>query len=169
MTKHLAERQLAAQLSLAYQGERQLAELGKGELARSAYRLLTVEPQRYCAIATALMDGHSVNRIKKELHIDPELVRFIRQMHPELLIASRQQLVANLEEVALAMTQALLERGSEIDPEKLPAALGQVLDKLSVLSGGVTARVEHVSVPKPEDLERMFKALPAAVEVQEGK
>jgi hypothetical protein len=60
------------------------------------------------------------------------------------------------------MAQRLLDAASTMPVNKLPDALSKTLDKYQLLSGGVTVRTEHRNVPTPEDLERMFAALPSA-------
>jgi hypothetical protein len=154
--------EFVSRLLADYQGAKRLEELCYPGLAARAQKLISQDPAKYARVATALLDGEMPAKISQAQSIDQPLVRFIRSMHPELVAAARAQMITNLEEVVSAMTQRLLEETPELPLEKIPQALSTVLDKLSVLTGGVTARVEHTSVPNREDLERMFKALPEA-------
>lgn len=153
---------LASRLALVYQGSRQLEELRFPGLARRAQTLAQEDPIKYASIATELMDGTAAVKIAKSNSTTPELVRFIRSMHPELVHASRGQLIANLEETSIAMAQRLAQEVDDLPLAKLPQSLSTVLDKLALLTGGVTQRTEHVSAPRPEDVQRMFEQLPKA-------
>jgi hypothetical protein len=152
--------EFASRLAQDYRGAKHFEELRYPGLAARAQKLISQDPAKYVRIATALLDGETPTKIASTQSTDSNLVRFIRSMHPELVAAARTQMITNLEEVVSAMTARLLDETQALPIDKIPQALSTVLDKLSVLTGGVTARVEHTTVPKPEDLERMFKALP---------
>jgi hypothetical protein len=68
----------------------------------------------------------------------------------------------NLVEAAQAMSERLVEEGNEIPIHLLPQALAVIVDRAQLLVGAPTARIEHKSVPSPEDLQAMFDALPKA-------
>ena len=153
---------LASRLALVYQGSRQLEELRFPGLATRAQTLSAQDPITYAQIACQLMDGQSAHKIAKTNKVSPDLVRFIRSMHPELVHAARNQLISNLEETSIAMAQRLAQEVEDLPLAKLPHSLSTVLDKLALLTGGVTQRTEHVQAPKPEDVQRMFEQLPKA-------
>lgn len=155
-------RDLASRLVSVYEGSKRFEELKSPGLARKAQELARNDPDTYARIATDLADGLPVTKIAKLRRAAPELVRFIRAMHPELAHAARSQLVANLEEASVAMAQRLVAEVTQLNLDKLPQALSTVLDKLALLTGGVTQRTEHLSAPKPEDIKRMFEDLPRA-------
>ena len=150
----------AHRLGSVYSGSLRIDELRFPGLAKRAHHLFKNNPKRYGLIAAKLMDGIPATRIAKENHINPDTVRFIRQLHPELLAAGRQHMVSSLEETVIALSRRLMDDGHKLPLDKVPHALATTLDKLTLLTGGVTARVEHTSVPKPEELKKLFDALP---------
>jgi len=158
---------LATRLGTVYMGSVRIEELRYPGFARSAQLLFKKDSEKYAAIVCGLMDGVSPAQLGRRFRVDSNLVRFIRQMHPEAVAAARTQIVLNLEEVSLAMSRRLLEDEEGIRIDKVPQALSTVLDKLQLLTGGVTSRTEHVSAPRPEDLQAMFEALPAAKRIEE--
>jgi len=152
----------AKRLGSAYLGAVRIEEMRYPGFARAAQRLHKDSPEKYAAIVVGLMDGLSPKQLGNSYKVDKDLVRFIRTMHPEAVSAARTQIVLNLEEVSLAMSRRLLDDEHKIGIDKVPGALSTVLDKIQLLTGGVTSRTEHVSAPRPEDLKAMFDALPKA-------
>lgn len=157
-------RALASRLAVVYRGSKRIEELRFAGLAAAAQKMCETEPERYARIASGLMDGEAVTKIAKANKTNSALVRFIRQMHPELVHASRTGLVVALEEASIAMAQRLVEEGAEMRIDRVPQALGVTLEKLAILTGGVTQRTEHVSAPRPEDVQKLFESLPKAKE-----
>jgi hypothetical protein len=153
---------LANRLAVVYKGATRIEELVRPGLSTTAHNLIAKDPKKYARIASDLLDGESTVAIARKEHVPPSLVMFIRQQHPELVHAGRANLISNLEEASIAMTRRLIDEGDEIRIDKVPHALALTLDKLAVLTGGVTSRTEHVSAPKPEEVRAMFDALPKA-------
>jgi hypothetical protein len=137
-----------------------LEELSHPGLAREIKTFATRNPARYASVVLALEEGQTVAQAGRSLRIDPNWVRFIRSMHPELAGKARRELVSNLEEAAWNLSKRLVDQGADIAIDRVPQALATVVEKLSLLTGGVTARIEHLEAPKPEDLKKMFEALP---------
>jgi hypothetical protein len=104
-------------------------------------------------IITLLANGHSPFKVSQWTGIEADVVRRIRDLHPEALERIKANLAANLAEAAQALSERLIENAHRLRPENIAKAL---------LSGGVTARTEHRRVPTPEELQAMFEALPRA-------
>jgi hypothetical protein len=116
----------------------------------------------YEQIITLLANGHSPFKVSQWTGIETDVVRRIRDLHPETLDRIKQNLAANLAEAATALSERLISEAPNLDPEHIAKALAIAVDKHQLLSGGVTARTEHRTVPTPEELEAMFNALPRA-------
>jgi len=150
----------AKRLGSVYSGAVRIDELRYPGLAKAAQNLFKKDPLRYARLALSLMDGISPAAIAARERVNSDLVRFIRSMHPECTAGVKNHLLANLEEASLAFSRRLLKKELAID--KVPEALSKVLDKIQLLTGGVTSRTEHLAAPRPEDLAAMFEALPQA-------
>ena len=113
-------------------------------------------------IITLLANGHSPSKISRWTGIEADVVRRIRDLHPESLERIKANLAANLAEAAQSLSEKLIENAHRLRPENIAKALAIAVDKHALLSGGVTARTEHRRVPTPEELQAMFEALPKA-------
>jgi len=109
-----------------------------------------------------LANGWSPGRIATITGLHVELVRQIRDEHPEAIANIKAGIATQLGEVVQLLAERMLKCVNQIAPDKLPAALSQVLDKYQLMSGGVTARFETRNVATPDDLAKMFAALPSA-------
>lgn len=116
----------------------------------------------YQQVLTLLANGHSPAKVSKWTGIDSDVIRRIRELHPETLERLKQHLVANLAEAAQTLSERLIQDGPKMRIENVAKALAIVVDKHQLLSGGVTARTEHRTVPTPEELQAMFESLPKA-------
>lgn len=132
-----------------------------GVTARAA-AMVRADPVKYARIAVRLMDGQSAAEIEDIENVPAELLRCMRMAHPEILHAGRLEILANLEEVSVAFTRRLVAEHHDLPIDKVPQALSTVIEKLALLSGGATQRVEHANVPSKEELKAMFEALPKA-------
>jgi hypothetical protein len=116
----------------------------------------------YEQIITLLANGHSPAKIKLWTGIDTDVIRRIRELHPETIERLKQNLAANLAEAAQALSERLIEKAHTMRIENVAKALAIAVDKYQLVSGGVTARTEHRRVPTPEELQAMFESLPKA-------
>jgi hypothetical protein len=113
-------------------------------------------------IITLLANGHSPFKVSQWTGIETDVVRRIRDLHPETLEQIKANLAANLAEAAQSLSERLIENAHRLRPENIAKALAIAVDKHALLSGGVTARTEHRRVPTPEELQAMFESLPKA-------
>jgi hypothetical protein len=119
-------------------------------------------PEVHQQVITLLANGHSPFKTSKLTGIDTDVIRRIRDTHPETVERLKQNLAANLAEAAQALSERLIEKSHTMRIENVAKALAIAVDKHQLLSGGVTARTEHRRVPTPEELQAMFEALPKA-------
>jgi hypothetical protein len=125
--------------------------------------LMERSPETYAGCVKFIEEGHSPGGIAALCGVSIATVRKIRNIIGKAAIhAGIRSVGRNLVEAAQAMSERLIEENGEIPIAQLPTALGVIVDRASLLSGGVTARIEHKNVPTPEDLQKMFDALPKA-------
>jgi hypothetical protein len=119
-------------------------------------------PDTHQQIITLLANGHSPFKTSKLTGIDTDVIRLIRDTHPETVERLKAHLAANLAEAAQALSERLIDKAHTMRIENVAKALAIAVDKHQLLSGGVTARTEHRTVPTPEELQAMFDSLPRA-------
>ena len=108
-----------------------------------------------------LASGNSPAKIQRLIGIEEEVVRRVRQAHPDAVRNIKQHLAMQMAEATQVLTEELIERAHEIPAEHLGRALQTTYQAHQIYSGGYTARVEHRTVPTPEDLQKMFDSLPS--------
>ena len=79
---------------------------------------------------------------------------------PEALHSAIRATGRNLAEAGQLLSERLINEADQLPVHALPAALGIVVDRSQLLVGQPTMIVGHKSVPSPEDVKRMFDALP---------
>jgi hypothetical protein len=119
-------------------------------------------PREYEQILTLLANGHSPAKIKKWTGIESDVIRRIRELHPEDVSRLKAHLAASLAEAAQCLSERLIAEADTMPITAVTSALSTAIDKHQLLSGGVTARTEHRTVATPEELQAMFDALPKA-------
>jgi hypothetical protein len=120
-------------------------------------------PAAYAKIVEFLEAGHSPAGAAALTRTPLATVRKIRNLLGEVAIAAGIRATArNLTEASQLMSERLIDEFDQIPISTLPNALGVIVDRTSLLVGQPTVRIEHRSVPSPEDLKAMFDALPKA-------
>jgi hypothetical protein len=119
------------------------------------------DPNAYAKCVELLEAGHSPGGAAALCRIPIQLARKIRNLMGESAIsAGIRQVARNLTEASQLMSERLVDEADQIPINALPNALGIVVDRTSLLVGQPTVRIEHKNVPSPEDLRKMFDALP---------
>ena len=119
-------------------------------------------PKLYEQILTLLANGHSPHKIWKLTGIESDVVRRIRDLNPETLANLKTTLATSLAEASQLLAERLIEAAPKMQRGEIAKALNIAVDKWQLLSGGVTARTEHRNVATPEELQKLFEALPRA-------
>jgi hypothetical protein len=153
--------EFAGRLELAYHGPKSITEFRYSPHTKRAQNLLKNEPARYARIALKLLEGQPITHISREEHTDKAVVRIINLIHPDLVEAGKLILLSNLQQLTVQLSTRLLEDSDYIPTDKIAPTLAIIIDKLSLLSGGVTNRTEHLNVPSAESLQAMFDKLPS--------
>ena len=113
-------------------------------------------------VMTLLANGVSPPKIQVLTGVPAEVTRHIRDLNPKFLRNIKDTLATNLAEASQIMSEQLIATAHMMPPEFLAKSLAQTIDKFQLLSGGVTARTEHRTISSPEELQKMFEALPEA-------
>jgi hypothetical protein len=108
-----------------------------------------------------LASGNSPKKIQTLLGIEEEVVRLVRHANPDSIRNIKQHLATQMAEATQVLTEQLIEHAHEIPPEHLGRAIQATFQAHQIYSGGYTARVEHRTIPTPEDLQKMFDSLPS--------
>lgn len=124
--------------------------------------LMDTQPEIYAGIVNSLADGESVAQLAKRTGFEIQLVRKIRELHPEVIEAGSKAVLSRLGEALHNGSERLANEMDSIPIASLPIAVAVLVDKVQLLSGGATQRIEKINAASPEDLRAMFDALPEA-------
>lgn len=153
-------------LSLQLQVNKSIRLLEQDTQPRSwpaaAAELMTVHPEKYLQVVELLGSGASLEKIARSTGVSKIALRAIRDRHPAALEAYQASIRRNIEEAAHLTTERIIESIDEISPNKLGFLMDMLIKSGQLLAGGPTSRHEQVHVASPEDLEQMYKQLPAA-------
>jgi hypothetical protein len=125
--------------------------------------LMETRPDVYAKIVGFLEQGMSPGGAAALAQVPLALVRKIRNLLRETAIhAAIRQTGRNLVESCQLMSERLADEADQIPIYQLAGAMAATIDRAQLLLGALTGRIEHKSVPSPEDLQAMFDALPKA-------
>ena len=135
----------------------------KTEHELSVAALMEARPEVYSKVVEFLEQGMSPGGAAALTQVPLALVRKIRNLLGEAAIhAAIRQTGRNLVEAGQLMSERLADEADQIPIYQLAGAMAATIDRAQLLVGAPTARIEHKSVPSPEDLQAMFDALPKA-------
>jgi hypothetical protein len=133
---------------------------------QSAKDLMDTSPELYAGIVKRLADGDTVPAIQKLTRLPVELIRRIRDLHPEVveagIAAAHSRIVESLHNAATRLADNI----DDIPLSSLPVSVGILTDKVQLIRGHATQRIERRNVATPEDIKAMFDSLPKAKAVQ---
>jgi hypothetical protein len=118
------------------------------------------------AIAACLAQGFSVNRISKELGASHHTITALARNRPELVDQHREITRRNWQAVAMLATSELIDRVPNMKDQGLAVAAAIATEKMELLGGNATARIEHASRPAAEEWAEMLASLPANVQAR---
>lgn len=119
-------------------------------------------PEKYQTCLHLLADGCSPHLINLWIGIGEDVIRRIKQMHPQSIAKVKEMVLDNLLEASQVMSERLAREAHSLPTHRLPNALAAVIDKAQLLSGGVTQRTESKRVVTQEEVQALFEALPRA-------
>ena len=130
----------------------------------SAHELatLTVSHEQMADIAYLLYKGWSDDSVSKQMRLPIAKIQEIRLAHPETAAAHKDFVISKLNEFVSRGVERICNQIDEMHIDKLPLALGIIIDKAQLLQGQATTRIDTshgMSQEKLIDvLERMKRA-----------
>jgi len=113
-----------------------------------------------------LAEGLGVIKIGKLLQVSPNTVMAVRDREGVSVDIEKQEIAAVCRKGARLCTEAIVERLNDpiaretIAVRDLAVSAGVLIDKSQVLTGGATARIEHVnSMPEHDDFNSYFEKM----------
>jgi hypothetical protein len=116
-------------------------------------------------VMTLLANGLSPAKIQILTGIPADVTRCVRDRNPKFLRNVKETIATNLAEASQVLSERLITDAHLIAPSDLAKSIAWAVDKMQLLSGGVTVRTEVRNVSSPEELQKMFDALPQAKDV----
>lgn len=123
-------------------------------------RLFKRKPDLYRIILSALAEGMGIRQISRAFHVSTNTIMAVRDRESSVIDTEKTKISMNLRKFARLATERLIEEVDFIDIDKLGVPLGIVIDKMQLLDGQATSRIEHVPAPAIDDFNRIIDALP---------
>lgn len=155
---------LAAQLSFVQEIEQIDKEIGRAPVKhhKDLRYLLESDPKGYKDIIERLSLGQSVAKITRETGFQPAIIRSVVKVHPQAIESRRESIIDLLEESIHSVAEKISEGVDDLSINRAAELLKETVKNYQLLRGEVTSRSETRSVASPEDLQKMFDALPKA-------
>jgi hypothetical protein len=132
---------------------------GSGGREFSGERLHRDRPETYQAVVAAYANGLSIRQIARALRVSTNTVAAVVEREPKAVETHKQRTISGLRRFVGATIERMLEDLDRMPLQSLPVALGVAVDKLQLLSGEATARVERVEV-RPDQVRSFIDSLP---------
>lgn len=116
-------------------------------------------------IAAAHLAGMSVRQICRAFNTSHHTVTALIRNRPELMERARDVTARNWRTIAAIGTAEILDRIPDMKDQGLVIMAAVATDKSELLSGGVTARVEHVMAPAADAWQEFVAGLRKSGEV----
>ena len=116
-------------------------------------------------IAAAHLAGMSVRQICRAFNTSHHTVTALIRNRPELMERARDVTARNWRTIAAIGTAEILDRIPDMKDQGLVIMAAVATDKSELLSGGVTARVEHVMAPAADAWQEFVAGLRKGSEV----
>ena len=116
-------------------------------------------------IAAAHMAGMSIREICRAFNTSYNTTIALIRNRPELLERAREITSKNWRTLAAVGTAELFERVPDMKSHELTIMSAVATEKAELLSGGATARVEHVMAPAADDWQSFVSGLRKSGEV----
>lgn len=147
MQSLLIEQQHAlAQQPVLFSLDRQTEEKLTLEGRYTAERLWRDRPEVYRSVVTMLAEKRSIRAIKKACQLHHETIRAVATRERISIDTEKERIIEDLRTAASVGADRLVEVMETIKAEYLGTALGITIDKLLLLSGEATARIETTTV-----------------------
>lgn len=114
-----------------------------------------------CRIAVEMLGaGMSLRRVMKLTRLHPYTIRALQEgPERETLETLKGRTKVALSYFVAVGAEKMMEEVESMDLDKLPIAVAVAIDKLQLLSGGATERIEHVHAGRaPQTLDQMLAA-----------
>ena len=138
----------------------------------TAKRLKEERPQVYSRVVLALVEGMSINQIKKKFKVSHNILAVVRNREEEIIKTSREVLKGLTGIAGQSTLEKYLERleADKIPDGVLPIAAGIFLDKVARDAGEANQVIEvkkAISLDEVKaELENMKKAEPVVIEAE---
>ena len=140
-------------------------EEGKELVSVQGHTGMEVPPGKAMQIMEAHVGGMPATRIAKAFNTSFHTVVALIRNKPEMLEKARQTASNNWRTLAAVGTAELLDRVPDMQDHGLVIMSAVATEKMELLSGGATQRVEHVMAPAADDWANFVAGLRKSGEV----
>ena len=132
-------------------------------------RLYIRRPEIYRAVVQLLGQGVGVRQIARTLGVSTNTVSAVRLREGSSIETHKIRAAESLSSFVAAAADRLRDEVHDIAIDKLSVPLGIAVEKLMLLTGQATSRVEHIdAAPAPVDFGQYLESLPTVQAVAMG-
>jgi len=115
----------------------------------TAERLWRSRPDTYRTIVHLLQQGQSIRAIKRACRVHHLTIAAVAERERIAIDTGKEKVLANLRIAQSMLAESIIEDvvDGNLKPEAKPIALGIITEKIELLSGGVTQRIETTQTP----------------------
>lgn len=115
----------------------------------TAERLFHRRPDTYRTVVNLLRQGTRIRAIKRACHVHHSTIAAVAEREKIAIDTGKERILADLRLAQSVLAESIIEDVMEGDlkPEAKAIALGIITEKIELLSGGVTQRIETQTTP----------------------
>lgn len=136
----------------------------KGEF--TGERLHQRNPAKYRAIVNAFAQGMGKLQIARAFQVSHNTVSAVLEREGGPIDTEKRKIAGKMMNVARLGVERLEEEIERMPLQNLPIAVGIMVDKMQLLHGEATQRVEHVQQSEIEDWNSFVDSLPRTIDVE---
>lgn len=132
----------------------------------TAERLFSHDPEKYKAVVAMLAAGRGIRAIKRACTVHHDTIHAVAKRERIAIDTLKQRIITDLETAVQVGAERVVDVIESMDGDKLPLALAVLIDKLQLLTGGATMRVESNDITpttkEPADFDGWLAGLKSA-------
>lgn len=122
-------------------------------------KLFKTDPDKYRMIVNALAEGMAIRQIARAFKVSPGTVNAVKENEVIPIGAQKEKLANKLHTLAKMSVERLIDENDKIPLNSLAVVVGIAVEKMQLLQGEATQRIESTKGPSMEDFNKYLESL----------
>jgi transcriptional regulator with XRE-family HTH domain len=122
-------------------------------------KLFKTDPGKYRMIVDALAEGMAIRQIARAFKVSPGTVNAVKENEVIPIGAQKEKLANKLHTLAKMGVERLIDENDKIPLNSLAVVVGIAIEKMQLLQGEATQRIESTKAPSMEDFNKYLETL----------